>query len=237
MVTWYSVTVVVYSSVLERSTDEQRYRPASLREALRISSPSCRSRNRAEGVRSLSSRCQLVCARLDGKGQLRFKLPPGQVDLYNLTGSRMKTEDHICIFILITTMDLIQSLIILYRLTSSRTKRSISFFQTLDKFTEERRHRDWIWAWTEQMLTLLPLHGCAASYLCVSERETHFLTVLSQPQYGSLARTQSIQDEDLPQVASGICAAPWSEPAYSWPCAQWIHHMQTRSKDVCFIAI
>lgn len=51
------------------------------------------------------------------------------------------------------------------------------------------------------------------SYLCEPDRRLHLPEAVSQPQYGSLARTQSMQVEDLPQVARGTCAAPWSEPA------------------------
>lgn len=65
----------------------------------------------------------------------------------------------------------------------------------------------------EDRSKLLALHVGTAAYLGELERTIHFLSTLSQPQYGSLANTQSLQDKDLLQVASGICAAPLSEPA------------------------
>ncbi len=96
MPTWYSATVVVYSSALERSTDRQRYQPASESDALRISSPSARSWRRVEGVRGLPSRSQVVCARLEGEGQWSFRLPPCQMDRFTgLKGSENKTDFHV----------------------------------------------------------------------------------------------------------------------------------------------
>lgn len=53
------------------------------------------------------------------------------------------------------------------------------------------------------------------AHLVESVRATHFPDDLSQPQCGSLDRTQSTQDDDLSQLASGIWATPECDPAYS----------------------